>query len=143
MDKPASNDRVKQQEWLPPPIQNNQPSAPFLPSSLRRHYDPGEGDPPLELHPSSVNPGDEEVHPVHPFKMQEQSSHVDNKVSETSSSSTVRPLISAQDRPLTVRDMEHFTKAIQATIREMGSEFIEALAEMRQSEDIFDDYEDE
>ena len=39
--------------------------------------------------------------------------------------------------------MEYFTKAIQNTIREMGSEFIEALGEMRRSEDIFEDYEDE
>lgn len=39
--------------------------------------------------------------------------------------------------------MEYFTKAIQGTIREMGSEFIEALAEMRRSEDTFDDDEDD
>jgi hypothetical protein len=39
--------------------------------------------------------------------------------------------------------MEFFTKAIQGTIREMSSEFIEALAEMRQSEDIYDDDEAE
>ena len=39
--------------------------------------------------------------------------------------------------------MEHFTKAIQDAIREMGSEFIEALGEMRRSEDIFEDYEDD
>ena len=32
--------------------------------------------------------------------------------------------------------MEQFTKAIQGTIREMTTEFIEALAEMRRSEDI-------
>ena len=43
-----------------------------------------------------------------------------------------------------MRDMEHFTKAIQDTIRKMGSEFIEALGEMRRSEDIFEDFvEDE
>ena len=39
--------------------------------------------------------------------------------------------------------MEHFTKAIQDTIRNMGSEFIEALVEMRRSEDFTEDYEDE
>lgn len=39
--------------------------------------------------------------------------------------------------------MEHFTKAIQDTMREMSSEFIGALAEMCQSDDLFEDCEDE
>lgn len=32
-----------------------------------------------------------------------------------------------QDRPVTVRDMERFTEAIQATMREMGVQFIKAI----------------
>ena len=39
--------------------------------------------------------------------------------------------------------MEHFTKAIQDTIREMSSGFIQALAEMGRLEDTFEDDEDE
>ena len=32
--------------------------------------------------------------------------------------------------------MEHFTKAIQDTIRTMGAEFVEALAEIRRSDNF-------
>ena len=39
--------------------------------------------------------------------------------------------------------MEYFMKAIQATMWEISSEFIGALAEMRQSDDLFEDGEDE
>lgn len=49
-----------------------------------------------------------------------------------------------QDRPVTVRDMEQFATAIQSTIREMGQQFVVALAEIRRSENSFeDDFEDE
>jgi hypothetical protein len=37
--------------------------------------------------------------------------------------------------------MEYFTKAIQGLIREMASEFIEALAEMRRAEDDFEEFQ--
>ena len=36
--------------------------------------------------------------------------------------------------------MEHFTKAIQNTIRKMGIEFVEALAEIRGSADTISDF---
>jgi hypothetical protein len=39
--------------------------------------------------------------------------------------------------------MEYFTKAIQGSIREMASEFIDALADMRRSEDNFEESEQE
>lgn len=38
--------------------------------------------------------------------------------------------------------MEHFTKAIQDSIREMTVEFIRALAEMRRIEDMLGEGED-
>ena len=47
--------------------------------------------------------------------------------------------MSIQDRPVTVHDMEQFATAIQGTIREMGRQFVAALAEMRQSEGPFEE----
>lgn len=39
-----------------------------------------------------------------------------------------------QDRPVTVGDMERFTAAIQATMREMGAQFIRAIVDLHQPE---------
>ncbi|KAF9642259.1 hypothetical protein BDM02DRAFT_3264526 [Thelephora ganbajun] len=42
--------------------------------------------------------------------------------------------VDEKDRPVTVRDMERFTVAIQGTIREMGAQFIKAIADLHQQE---------
>ncbi|KAF9643983.1 hypothetical protein BDM02DRAFT_3132050 [Thelephora ganbajun] len=119
----STGDRCVDQQKQPPPIHKDKPVAHPLPLLLCRRYNSREESPPLErrLHPAY--PSDEGAQL---FKIQDKSSHTDNK-----------------DRLLTVWDMEHFTKAIQDTIREMGSEFVEALAEMHRPEDYLDDYEDE
>ena len=85
MDKSTRDDRIEQQKQLPPLIREDRPTAPFIPSSLRRRHDSGEEDPPLEHRLRSANPGDKGVYP---FKTQEQFTHVDNKVSEACNSNT-------------------------------------------------------
>ncbi|KAF9642819.1 hypothetical protein BDM02DRAFT_3192624 [Thelephora ganbajun] len=122
-DKSTSDRCVDQQKRLPSSIHKGKPVAHPLPSSLRRRHDSRKEPSPLERRFHPAYPSDEGAQPS---KMQDQSSHTDDK-----------------DRLLTVRDMEHFTKAIQDTIREMGLEFVEALAEMRRSEDYLDNCEDQ
>ncbi|KAF9643351.1 hypothetical protein BDM02DRAFT_3191786 [Thelephora ganbajun] len=121
--KSTDHGHTDRQKGLPSSIREDQPVVHPLPPSLRRSYGSREEPSPTERHPHPAHPGDERIQPL---KMQEQSPRTDSK-----------------DRPLTVRDMEHFTKAIQDTIQQMGSEFIEALAEMHRSEDFLEDYEDE
>ncbi|KAF9783283.1 hypothetical protein BJ322DRAFT_1110166 [Thelephora terrestris] len=121
-DNPTSDDPVNRQKRVPPSIRQDQPIVPLLPSSLHGRYGSRGEPPPIEHRTQAANPRDEGMK----LPKTQERSRVDDK-----------------DRPLTVRDMEFFTKAIQGTIREMSSEFIEALAEMRQSEDIYDDDEAE
>ena len=123
----------------PPSIREDRLLSTSLPSSLGRRSGT-EGDPPLEHHSRLPNPGEEAPQP---FKTQRQFSHIDNKVHEAYSSGTIHDSPPFKDRPLTVRDMEHFTRAIQNTIREMSSEFIEALTDMGRSEEISEVWEDE
>ncbi|KAF9787390.1 hypothetical protein BJ322DRAFT_1107455 [Thelephora terrestris] len=115
----GADDRVGHRKPVPPSVHQDQPEAPLLPPSLYGRYDSHEESLPLEHHTTTANSSGEGIQP---FKTQGQSHRIDNKA---------------------MRDMEYFTNAIQSTIREMSSEFIEALAEMRRSEDMFEDDEDQ
>jgi len=119
----TSGDRANNQEQVPPFIHQGQPVAPSLPSLLRGRYGPHQGALPLE-HPTHT--ADSSSEGAQPFNAQEQSSHMDN-----------------MDRPITLRDLAYFIKAIQDTIREMSSDFIEGLAEMNRSKDNFEESERE
>ena len=111
-DKPARDHGVGQQKQPPPSILKDQLLSTSLPSSLRRHYNTDEGDPPLEHRSRSLNTGEGDSQPLkmhgqlpplehrsrslntgegdsQPLEMQGQLSHVDNKVSRVCSSISI------------------------------------------------------
>lgn len=107
------------------------------PSSLPGHREP-------TTHPESsrrsINPvyrGIQNPRVSATLTPQDDSTLIDDKVSVCAEPSTDSQNL--QDRPVTVRDMERFTNAIQDTIREIGRQFIMVLSEARRDESEAED----